>query len=300
MSKSVLTLIASPDKKILTRPLAARVAARLTQEGAMVMETNWLAEEEACDIIFTRIEPERGHELALEVIGDQPIDAVAQATGTRQKRLLIADMDSTIITIECIDEIADYADVKEKVSAITERAMRGEIDFISALSERVALLKGLSENILQKVYDERVGFMPGARALVATMRANGAYTMLISGGFDFFTSRVREALKFDMDRSNTFDIKNGKLTGKVIPPVLDKNAKLQSLMEMSAQRGISIIDTLAVGDGANDVPMLMAAGIGVAYHAKPVVQQAARARVNHADLRALLYIQGYRQEDFAA
>ena len=298
MSKSVLTLIASPDKKILTRPLAARVAARLTHDGAMVIETVWLAEEEACDIIFSRIEPERADELAREVIADLAVDAVAQATDTRQKRLLIADMDSTIITIECIDEIADYAKVKDKVSAITERAMRGEIDFIAALSERVMLLKGLSESVLQKVYDERVRFMPGARALVATMRANGAYTMLVSGGFDFFTSRVRDALKFDVDMSNTFDIKGGKLTGKVTPPILDRNAKLQALMQASHERGISTMEALAVGDGANDVPMLVAAGLGVAYHAKPVVQQVARAKINHADLRALLYIQGYRQEDF--
>jgi phosphoserine phosphatase len=270
----------------------------MTQEGAIIIGTDWLAEEEACDIIFSRIEPEAAETLAREVLSDLPVDCVAQATHGRQKRLLIADMDSTIITIECIDEIADFAGVKDKVAAITERAMRGEIEFTVALSERVALLKGLSENVLTQVFDERVRFMPGARALVATMRAHGAYALLVSGGFDFFTSRVRDMLKFDADLSNRLEIKSGKLTGKVIPPILDRHAKLRALMQASAERGITTAEALAVGDGANDVPMLVAAGLGVAYHAKPLVQQTARARINHTDLRALLYVQGYRQEEF--
>jgi phosphoserine phosphatase len=211
--------------------------------------------------------------------------------------MLICDMDSTIITVECIDEIADFAGVKKKVAAITERAMRGELDFPAALNERVLLLKGLDEAVLSQVYDERVTFMPGARELVATMRANGAYTVLVSGGFDFFTSRVREALGFHADFSNRLEIEAGKLTGKVMPPILGRNSKLETLMRISAERQISLSEVLAAGDGANDVPMLLAAGLGVAYRAKPLVRQSARARISHCDLTALLYAQGYSEKE---
>jgi phosphoserine phosphatase len=243
------------------------------------------------------MEPEIAEAVAREALENQPIDCIAQATDGRQKRMLITDMDSTVITVECIDEIADFAGVKEKVAGITERAMRGEIDFPAALAERVALLAGLPEATLMQVYDERVKFMPGARELVATMRANGAYTILVSGGFDFFTSRVRDALGFHADASNRLESMDGKLTGKVVPPILDKNSKLLTLMQTSSERQISLSDVMAAGDGANDVPMLLAAGMGVAYHAKPVVQSSVRARINHCDLTALLYAQGYREEE---
>jgi phosphoserine phosphatase len=297
MSKSVLTLIAPAGKEKLTRQHVDPVAAALKKEGALLIGEDWLAPDIACDLVFTRIEPEIAEAVAREALGAQAVDCIAQGTEHRQKRLLVTDMDSTIITIECIDEIADFAGVKDKVAGITERAMRGELDFPSALAERVGLLAGLEESALQRVYDERLKFMPGARELVATMRANGAYAVLVSGGFDFFTSRVRTELGFDADSSNRLEVEAGRLTGKVIPPILDKNAKLVTLMQTSMERQLSLSEALAVGDGANDVPMLLAAGLGVAYHAKPVVQSSARARINHCDLTALLYAQGYREEE---
>lgn len=300
MSKSVLTLIAPADKEKLTLLRVSKVTAKMTEAGAQIIATDWLAEDEACDILFTRMELPEAEALAREVLVDLPVDCIGQLCAERQKHVLITDMDSTVITVECIDEIADFAGVKDKVAGITERAMRGELEFTAALAERVMLLKGLSESVLQQVYDERVKFMPGARELVATMRAHGAHTVLVSGGFDFFTSRVRDALGFHSDSSNRFEVENGKLTGKVLLPILDREAKLQTLMQVSASLGVSSADVLAVGDGANDVPMLVAAGLGVAYHAKPVVQQSARARLNYADLTALLYAQGYKREEFTS
>jgi phosphoserine phosphatase len=295
--KSVLTLIAASDKGKLSDTLIKKVSGKLAEAGAIIIGTEWLAQDIACDITFSRIENPAAEKSAHEAIGSLPVDCVAQYTEGRQKRLLISDMDSTIITIECIDEIADFAHVKPQVAAITERAMRGEIDFITALKERVALLHGLNAKVLQDVYEQRLKFMPGARELVATMRSFGAYAVLVSGGFDFFTSRVQKELGFNENSANKLEITDGKLTGNVLEPVLDKQAKLKSLMAVSNAQNINLSDTLAVGDGANDLPMLTAAGLGVAYHAKPVVQQSARARINHCDLTALLYIQGYKEEE---
>jgi len=297
MTKSVLTFIASPDKEKLSESLLHTLEKALEQAGAALIATDWLAPDIAADIIFSRLAPEQGEETVRAVLKDAPIDMIAQETEGRRKKLLITDMDSTIITVECIDEIADFAGVKPQVSVITERAMRGEIEFTAALGERVALLKGLKASVLQRVYDERVKFMPGARELVATMRAKGAYTMLVSGGFDFFTSRVRSELGFHADSSNRLEVTGDTLTGVVLPPILDRHAKLQTLMQICGERGLGTSESLAVGDGANDLPMLVAAGLGVAYYAKPVVQRSARARINHTDLTALLYAQGYRQEE---
>jgi len=208
-------------------------------------------------------------------------------------------MYSTLIEQECIDELADAVGLKEKVSSITERAMNGELDFESALRERVALLKGLPESELERVYKEKITLMPGARDLVATMRKHGAYCLIVSGGFTFFTSRVRMALGFDADRSNKLLAENGQLIGKVEEPILGKEAKLAALEETCAERGINLADALAVGDGANDLPMLMAAGSGVAYHAKPVVEAQAQIAIRHCDLSALLFLQGYSRDQWA-
>lgn len=202
-------------------------------------------------------------------------------------------MDSTIIENECIDELAVVAGVGERVSAITEAAMRGEVDFDDALRERVALLEGLSEDVLQQVFDERIKMTPGARALVKTMQANGARAVLVSGGFTFFTSRVAEAAGFDEVRANTLEVEDGKLTGRVGEPILGADAKLQSLREMIADMGIDANDVLAVGDGANDIPMIREAGLGVAFCATPAAAEAADVAINGRDLRALLYLQGY-------
>ena len=229
---------------------------------------------------------------------DQPIDVNCVPVAGRRKRLLIADMDSTMIPVECIDEVADFAGVREQVVAITEPAMRGEISFTEALHARVELLAGLSEAKLQDVFDQRVSLNPGARTAVQTMRANGAYCALVSGGFTFFTEQVANAVGFHENRANRLLSEGGKLTGKVAEPVLGREAKVTALSEMTAKLGITAEDVLAVGDGANDLGMIGAAGLGVAYHAKPVVADAADAAINHGDLTALLYLQGYPVEEF--
>ncbi len=228
------------------------------------------------------------------------LDANCVPAQDRRKRLLIADMDSTIIPVECIDEVADFAGVRAHVAAITERAMRGELDFEEALRARVALVEGLPEAELQAVYDQRVSLTPGARMLVRTMRANGAVTALISGGFTFFTQRVAAAAGFEMQQANRLLSAGGRLTGRVAEPVLGRAAKLEALQRIAGERGIALGETLAVGDGANDLGMIEAAGLGVAFRAKPIVADRARASIRHGDLTALLYLQGYRAEDFVA
>lgn len=233
-----------------------------------------------------------------KVLEGLPIDACVQHWNGRKKKALIADMDSTIIGCECIDELADFAGVKDRVSEITERAMRGELDFESALRERVAMLKGLSVDVLQRCYDERVRLNPGARTLVRTMTANGARAFLVSGGFSFFTARVAQAAGFGANRANSLIEAGGVLTGEVGAPILGREAKLAALREETAAAGFTSAEALAVGDGANDLAMIDAAGLGVAYRAKPIVAAEADAKVDFADLTALLYFQGYAAEAF--
>lgn len=235
---------------------------------------------------------------AAEVLAALPVDVCVQPWVGRRKRLLIADMDSTIIGCECIDELADFAGVKAQVSEITERAMRGELDFEAALRERVAMLKGLPLADLQRAYDERVVLNPGARTLVRTMAESGARCVLVSGGFTFFTSRVAEAAGFHAQRANTLIEAGSALAGLVGTPILGREAKLVALREEALAIGVDLAATLAVGDGANDLAMVEAAGLGVAYRAKPVVAAQAHAKVDHADLTALLYFQGYGAQDF--
>lgn len=218
----------------------------------------------------------------------------------RRKRLLVADMDSTIIQQECIDEIADFAGVKPHVAAITERAMRGELDFAAALRERVALLTGLGADVLERVFSERIRLMPGARALVMTMRRNGAATALVSGGFEFFTSRVAASAGFESNQANVLEVADGRLAGTVREPILGREAKLAALERLRRAHGLEPASTMAVGDGANDLAMLEAAGLGVAYRAKPIVAEQAHAAITHGDLTALLYLQGYAKSEFAA
>jgi phosphoserine phosphatase len=218
-------------------------------------------------------------------------------TEKRRKKLLLADMDSTIIGVECLDELADMAGLKPEIAAITERAMRGELDFEAALKQRVGMLKGLKLDALERTYAERVRLNPGAKSLLATMRANGAHTMLVSGGFGYFTQRVAQAAGFHAERGNTLLDDGTALTGEVAAPILGREAKLQALEEAAATLKIDFDETLAVGDGANDLAMIRKAGLGVAYHAKPVVAEAAGAAINHNDLTALLYLQGYRDDE---
>ena len=228
------------------------------------------------------------------------IDLAVQPAVGRKKRMLIADMDSTMIQQECIDELADEAGVGPYVAGITARAMNGELEFEAALRARVGLLKGLEEAVIARVIRDRITLMPGGKALVATMRGNGGYAALVSGGFTAFTGAIAGVLGFDENRANTLLVESGRLTGAVAEPILGRAAKVQALEEISARLGISPAEAVAVGDGANDLGMLGLAGMGVALHAKPSVQAECQVRVNHGDLSALLYLQGYRRDEFLA
>ena len=235
-----------------------------------------------------------------EHFSDAPVDIAVQTFPTRRKKLLIADMDSTIIEQECIDELADLAGVGERVADITARAMRGELAFEPAMGERLSLLAGLPAAMIERTLKERITIRSGARELVSTMRANGAYCALVSGGFTSFTGAIAAAVGFDMHRANVLEMSEGRLTGGIEGAILGREAKARTLHELIAARGLEAAETLAVGDGANDLDMLLAAGTGVALHAKPIVARQADIRIDHGDLTALLYLQGYRRADFAA
>ena len=266
--------------------------------AARVGAIDWLAPGRAFDIGFDG-DPDAVRAALREAVRDEwLLDANVVPAQGRRKKMLIADMDSTIICCECLDELADMAGIKPKVAAITERAMRGELDFAAALKERVGLIKGLPLESLARVYAERVRLNPGANALVATMRAHGAYTLLVSGGFTYFTARAAADAGFDENQGNRLLDDGKRLTGTVGEPILGREAKLAALERTAAAHHIDLGETLAVGDGANDLDMIRRAGLGVAYHAKPVVADAAGASVLHGDLTALLYLQGYRISEF--
>jgi phosphoserine phosphatase len=287
----------------LVAPAGALTAAQLTQTraalaalGADAGTPDWLAPEEAADIPFGGLAPEQAIAAARATLGEAPVDAIASLAEGRRKRLLLADMDSTIVTSETLDEIAGFAGLKEPIAEITRRSMNGELDFRQALIERVGMLAGLDVTALDRTW-EATEITPGAQALVATMRARGAHCAIVSGGFTYFTGRVADKLGFHGHYSNTLLVAEGKLTGKVAEPILDRDAKLATLKRLAAEHGLPLSAALTVGDGANDLAMLQAAGLGVAWRAKPVVATAARARVDHADLRALLFAQGYRDAE---
>jgi len=255
---------------------------------------HWLSAGTACEF---HVEDPRLAERARGALAPHRVDANTVAAQSRRKSLLLADMDSTIIGCECLDELADFAGLKQQIAAVTERAMRGEIEFEPALRERVALLKGMAASMLDRVYDERVTLNPGARALVRTMAEAGATTMLISGGFSFFTSRVAQAAGFARQQANDLLIVDGKLTGAVREPILGRQAKRDALHLLAGEGNVALADTLAIGDGANDLGMIGDAGLGVAYHAKPIVAAAANARLDYSDLEGVLYLQGYRDDE---
>lgn len=299
-SQYVITLI-SPSSA-LTEGDIQPVRDMAAAAGFTPADTAWLAKGEAVDVIL-HATIESQHEVLREHLKTDvaQIDAIFQPLdANRRKKLLISDMDSTIIQQECIDELADEMGIKPHVSDITERAMRGELDFKMALRERVMLLKGLEVAALARVYENRITFMPGARELVATMREQGAYCMLVSGGFTYFTSKVRDALGFHSDSANILQVQNDRLEGTVVEPILDKEAKLLALKEAAYSHDIRLAQTLALGDGANDLPMLQASGLGIAYHAKPAVRAAAAACINHGNLRSALYAQGYAKSEIVS
>ena len=262
---------------------------------------HWLFDEVAVDIPFEGSDtPGVIADRLRAARGDLPIDVVVQPQAGRRKKLFLADMDSTMIGQECIDELADFAGLKAHVAAITERAMRGEIAFEPALRERVALLRGLPISVIDDVLKERITLTPGGRELVGTMRAHGAYTCLVSGGFTAFTGKVAAMIGFQENRANRLLEEDGRLSGTVAEPILGREAKLATLRELREAFDLDNIDTLAVGDGANDLGMIQDAGLGIAYHAKPAVAAAAHARIDHGDLTALLYAQGYKRTEFAS
>ncbi|MBI1775935.1 MAG: phosphoserine phosphatase SerB [Proteobacteria bacterium] len=294
---SILSLIANPAKPVVDSHLAEAAREALAAAGSRPGEARWLAPGIALDLPLAAAAPERSLAAVRAALGETPVDANLIEAAGRRKRLLIADMDSTIVTTETLDEMAAFAGLKEKIAAITRRSMNGEIDFAAALRERVAMLAGLPVTALEKTL-AATELTPGARALVQTMRQHGAFTALISGGFTFFTGAIRQRCGFHVDRSNVLDIADGKLTGRLAAPIVDRDAKLAALQEFTLAHGLAGDASLAVGDGANDLAMLGAAGFGVAFRAKPIVAAEARLAINHGDLTALLYLQGYRQDEF--
>jgi len=293
----VATLISGAGSSALDDAALSAASRTLRAAGA----PEWLDEGNAADIAF-----DPGTEIDTRAIADQvrrelasrPIDVVVQPIADRRKRLFVTDMDSTMIGQECIDELADMVGLKAQVAAMTERAMRGEIAFEPALRERVGLLRGLPVTAIDEVIDARITLTPGARPLVQTMRANGAYTCLVSGGFTLFAGRIAAMIGFDEHRANRLIVANGRLAGLVDEPILGAEAKLATLRELTGRLGLKGAQTLAAGDGANDLEMLTAAGLGVAYRAKPRVAASAAGRIDYGDLTALLYLQGYRRGEF--
>ncbi|SEW45496.1 phosphoserine phosphatase [Cognatiyoonia koreensis] len=287
----VTTLLTSPMNPTLDPALVE--ALRNAWGGGDVV---WLAPDEAAEF-----QHERAPDNAAEVwrsCQEQNVDLVTQTLATRRKKMLIADMDSTMIQQECIDELADEAGVGARVADITARAMNGELDFEGAIDERVGLLAGLPETVIDHVLRTRITYMPGGLTLTRTMKARGDYAALVSGGFTAFTSQVAADLHFDENRANTLEIVDGKLTGRVVRPILGQNAKLEALQDITARLGITPDQAIAVGDGMNDLLMLKAAGTGVALHGKPALQEKVDVRINFGDLTALLYIQGYAKSEF--
>ncbi|MFC5387459.1 phosphoserine phosphatase SerB [Aquamicrobium segne] len=292
----IATLISSPANPALTETIANRACEAVSARGV-----DWLAQGIACDIALPdSVNEQQAAAILRDSLGAAPVDLAIQQADRRRKKILIADMDSTMIDQECIDELADEVGLKAQVADITARSMNGEIAFEPALRERVALLQGLDVAVIDSIIQNRITLASGGRILVATMRAHSAWTALVSGGFDLFTGPIAAMLGFDENRANRLIESDKKLSGKVAEPILGRAAKAQALHTISAQLNLTPADAIAVGDGANDLDMIQLAGTGVALHAKPAVAAQARIRIDHGDLTALLYLQGYRQEDFVS
>ncbi|MFM2044102.1 MAG: phosphoserine phosphatase [Pseudomonadota bacterium] len=292
----VLTLVADPAVAGLTEAQAKTARAALADLGAATAPADWLSPGAACDIGFDRLDTDQAQAAAAQALAGVPVDIVAQAVAGRRRSVLVADMESTIIRQEMLDELGELVGARDRIAGITARAMNGELDFKAALRERVGLLAGLPATVLTEMIG-RITLMPGAESLIATLVRHGVRCALVSGGFKTFTAHVRDRLGFHEDQANDLEVAEGRLTGRPVEPILDKDAKLQALIRIAATHQVPLTDTITVGDGANDLPMLQAAGLGVAYHAKRAVAAQVRARIDHGDLTALLYLQGYREDE---
>ncbi len=293
----VLTVIGNPASRALSKDHAEAARRSLQARGARTAAVDWLSPGVACDIPFADLVPVAALDAARQARAGQPLDLAAQAAAGRRKALLVADMESTIIAEEMVDELGERLGLGDRIAAITARSMAGELGFEESLTTRVALLAGLPEAAIDEVA-ARMTLNPGARTLVRTMRAGDAYTALVSGGFTVFTGTVREACGFDEDRANRLLVEDGALTGRVARPILGPRAKLDALREIAGDRELPLDAALAVGDGANDADMLTAAGLGVGYRPKAPARRAARVSIDHGDLTALLFLQGYRAHEF--
>ncbi|HEY1723459.1 MAG TPA: phosphoserine phosphatase SerB [Magnetospirillaceae bacterium] len=294
--ENVITLIGPPGNAEALQ--VERILTAIKDAGGKPGDPVWLDPDHVVDIPFTGIVTARGESIARALVKAGPVDVIAQSAEDRRKAVLVADMDATMIQGETLDELAALAGIGEKVSAITARAMNGEIDFAAALRERVGLLAGQPANLLEKVVP-KMKLTSGAKTLVHTMKANGARTILVSGGFKFFTTIVAGACGFDEAKANDLEIAaDGTLTGRVVEPIRGRVAKREALMSAATRRRVPLDKTLAIGDGANDLEMLLTAGLGIAFHAKPTVAAQAKHRIDHGDLTAILYAQGYKREEF--
>lgn len=298
----VATLVAPWNGSELEEAQVKLVVDALKSSGAQYQSLAWLEPGRAVDLWVEAVNARDIRAQIESALADAAIDVIIQEAANRSHRLLIADMDSTMIKVECIDELADFVGKKAEVAVVTEAAMRGELDFEQALKSRVALLQGLKAEALSQCYEERVApnFMPGGKTLIETMNAVGAVTILVSGGFTFFVDRVASHLGFQKSRANVLDIAQGVLTGRVLAPIVTATTKRQTLMDAAQEYKIALASCLAIGDGANDIPMIEAAGLGIAYHAKPKTQAAAQAAIRYGDLSALLFAQGYPKSQWVS
>ncbi len=293
--QNILTLITAPHNAVLTPRVANAVRDALALARGKVGPADWLEPGIACDIPFDNVAPDEAAKAARTALRATPVDVLVLKPENRRKKALVADMESTIIRNEMLDEIAFLADIGDRVAEITRRAMNGELDFYEAIRERVSLLKGQPASLLDKAA-ERIKLMPGAAALVATLKQNGVHCALVSGGFDYYTQPIAAQLGFDEQQANHLILENDAIAG-IREPILGREAKLKALQRVAREKGIGTEDCIAVGDGANDLAMLGAAGLGIAFHAKPKVQEAAKFNIRHGDLTALLYAQGYRRDE---
>ncbi|WP_374308187.1 phosphoserine phosphatase SerB [Dongia sp.] len=296
----VLTLVSAPDKARLEPALLAEIAAALSRAGAKVAAPLWLDPAIACDLAFGGIEASHAQNIAMAMLGGEAVDCYAQGAGGRKKRLLLCDMDSTIVTAETLDDLSVFANDKAEIDALTQKSIAGEMNFTQSLIARVALLKGLTEAEFAAAY-LKVEVSPGAETLIRTLRRDGCYTALVSGGFRYFTSRVAARVGFDIDISNDFEMADGKTTGKLMPPIVDPDGefgKLGRLRHLAKECGIDLSAAAAIGDGSNDIPMLSAAGMGCGYRGKPKVKAATGCQLNYANLTGLLFYMGYRRDEF--